>query len=76
MAIRTTAVWRSSTVLGGRASSQRPADEADDLDLPIWAGQVAITQNFAPPRGADDLPDGVVVSPAVARLGRDRSDRG
>lgn len=50
-----------------------PADEVDDLQLPIWAGQVAITQNFAPPRDADDLPDGVAVSPAVARLGRDPS---
>jgi hypothetical protein len=49
-----------------------PADEVDDLGLPIWAGQMAVTQSFGPPRGADDLPDGVVVSAAVARLGRHR----
>jgi nitroimidazol reductase NimA-like FMN-containing flavoprotein (pyridoxamine 5'-phosphate oxidase superfamily) len=53
-----------------------PADEVDDLHLPIWAGQVPVTQSFGPPRHADDLPEGVVVSPAVARLGGDPSGRG
>jgi nitroimidazol reductase NimA-like FMN-containing flavoprotein (pyridoxamine 5'-phosphate oxidase superfamily) len=45
-----------------------PVDDAEDLDLPIWAGQVPITPFFAPPVDAEDLPDGIEASPAVARL--------
>jgi hypothetical protein len=45
-----------------------PADDVEDLDLPIWAGQVPITPFFASPLDAEDLPDGIEVSPAVARL--------
>ena len=47
-----------------------PADEVEDLALPIWAGQVSITPHFAPPVDADDLGEGIAVSPAVAHLGR------
>jgi len=47
-----------------------PADDVEDLVLPIWAGQVPITPHFATPVDAEDLRDGIVVSPAVARLGR------
>jgi nitroimidazol reductase NimA-like FMN-containing flavoprotein (pyridoxamine 5'-phosphate oxidase superfamily) len=47
-----------------------PADEAEDLALPIWAGQVPITPHFSPPMDADDLVAGIAVSPAIARLGR------
>jgi nitroimidazol reductase NimA-like FMN-containing flavoprotein (pyridoxamine 5'-phosphate oxidase superfamily) len=50
-----------------------PVDEVEDLDLPIWAGQVAITAHFAPPTGADDLDAGIGLSAAVARLARQRS---
>jgi hypothetical protein len=53
-----------------------PADDVEDLALPIWAGQVPITSHFAPPVAADDLIDGIVVSPAVVRLGGDDPDRG
>jgi hypothetical protein len=45
-----------------------PADDEEDLALPIWAGQVPLTQHFAAPVDADDLPHGVALSPAVARL--------
>ena len=45
-----------------------PADEAEDLELPIWAGQIPVTPFFASPLDAEDLPDGIEVSPAVARL--------
>jgi len=47
-----------------------PADDDDDLALPVWAGQVPITPHFAPPVDAEDLPRGITLSPAVARLGR------
>ena len=46
-----------------------PADDVEDLTLPIWAGQVPVTVHFAPPVDADDLQHGIAVSPAVARLG-------
>jgi hypothetical protein len=46
-----------------------PADDIEDLDLPIWAGQVPITPHFAAPVDADDLAAGIEVSPAVTRLG-------
>jgi hypothetical protein len=46
-----------------------PADDVEDLALPIWAGQVGITHHFAAPTDADDLVGGIGVSPAVARLG-------
>ncbi|HXQ63065.1 MAG TPA: pyridoxamine 5'-phosphate oxidase family protein [Acidimicrobiales bacterium] len=47
-----------------------PADDLEDLGLPIWAGQVPVTARFASPLDADDLHDGIGVSPAVSRLGR------
>ncbi len=47
-----------------------PADDVEDLTLPVWAGQVPITPQFATAVDADDLEDGIVLSPAVARLGR------
>ena len=47
-----------------------PADDDEDLTLPIWAGQVPITRHFAIPQDADDLADEIAVSPAVTRLGR------
>jgi nitroimidazol reductase NimA-like FMN-containing flavoprotein (pyridoxamine 5'-phosphate oxidase superfamily) len=50
-----------------------PADEDDDLALPIWAGQVPVTLHLASPLDADDLSDGIVVSPAIARLVRSAS---
>jgi hypothetical protein len=45
-----------------------PADDTEDLSLPIWAGQMPLVPRFAPPVGATDLPEGIDVSPAVARL--------
>jgi nitroimidazol reductase NimA-like FMN-containing flavoprotein (pyridoxamine 5'-phosphate oxidase superfamily) len=45
-----------------------PADEPEDLALPIWAGQVPVAQHFAVPIGTDDLHAGIAVSPAVLRL--------
>jgi uncharacterized protein len=45
-----------------------PVDEIEDLDLPVWAGLVPVNPRFAPPVGVDDLPSGVDVSAAVARL--------
>jgi nitroimidazol reductase NimA-like FMN-containing flavoprotein (pyridoxamine 5'-phosphate oxidase superfamily) len=45
-----------------------PADDVEDIALPIWAGQLPLTQHFAPPVDADDLPGGTTLSPAVARL--------
>jgi uncharacterized protein len=45
-----------------------PVDEVEDLDLPVWAGQVPVSPHFASPLGVDDLPPGVDVSMAVARL--------
>jgi nitroimidazol reductase NimA-like FMN-containing flavoprotein (pyridoxamine 5'-phosphate oxidase superfamily) len=53
-----------------------PVDEVEDLGLPIWAGQVAITPHFAPPTGADDLDAGIGLSAAVARLARQPSAPG
>ena len=45
-----------------------PVDEAEDLELPVWAGQVPVSPYFAAPVDADDLTAGLTVSPAVARL--------
>ncbi len=53
-----------------------PADDLEDLALPIWAGQVPVTTRFSVPLDADDLPDGVGVSPAVTRLARGETAHG
>ena len=45
-----------------------PADDEEDLALPIWAGQLPLAPHFASPMDADDLPGGIALSPAVARL--------
>jgi nitroimidazol reductase NimA-like FMN-containing flavoprotein (pyridoxamine 5'-phosphate oxidase superfamily) len=47
-----------------------PADDAEDLALPIWAGQVPVTQHFAAPTDADDLAAGIEVSASVRRRAR------
>jgi uncharacterized protein len=47
-----------------------PADDVEDLTLPIWAGQMPVTAHFATPVGADDLGDGIALSSAVAGLHR------
>ncbi len=36
-----------------------PADDIEDLALPIWAGQMALVPRFAPPTNAEDLPEGI-----------------
>ncbi len=46
-----------------------PADEPEDLSLPVWAGVVPVTPHFAAPVDSADLREGIGVSPAVARLG-------
>jgi nitroimidazol reductase NimA-like FMN-containing flavoprotein (pyridoxamine 5'-phosphate oxidase superfamily) len=53
-----------------------PADDVEDLALPIWAGQVPITPHFTAPLDADDLGPGIEVSSAVARLGRAEAAHG
>jgi nitroimidazol reductase NimA-like FMN-containing flavoprotein (pyridoxamine 5'-phosphate oxidase superfamily) len=69
--LRLTAVLRMPiTEASAKIRVGGPADEVEDLALPIWAGQVPVTQHFAPATAADDLIDGIEVSPAVARLGR------
>jgi nitroimidazol reductase NimA-like FMN-containing flavoprotein (pyridoxamine 5'-phosphate oxidase superfamily) len=45
-----------------------PADEAEDLELPVWAGQVPVITRFGAPVDAEDLPGGIEASAAVARL--------
>jgi nitroimidazol reductase NimA-like FMN-containing flavoprotein (pyridoxamine 5'-phosphate oxidase superfamily) len=45
-----------------------PADDSEDLDLPIWAGQVPVAQVFSAPLDAEDLGQGIGLSPAVRRL--------
>jgi nitroimidazol reductase NimA-like FMN-containing flavoprotein (pyridoxamine 5'-phosphate oxidase superfamily) len=45
-----------------------PADDEEDLGLPIWAGQVPLTLQFGSPVDADDLPGGITLSAAVGRL--------
>ena len=53
-----------------------PADDIEDLSLPIWAGQMPLVPLFAPPMNADDLPEGIDISPAVARLAAGGAGRG
>jgi hypothetical protein len=53
-----------------------PADDAEDLDLPIWAGQMPLVACFAPPMDAEDLPEGIEISPAVSRLAAGAAGRG
>jgi uncharacterized protein len=45
-----------------------PADDAEDISLPIWAGQMSLIPRFASPEDAADLPEGIGISSAVARL--------
>jgi len=45
-----------------------PADDAEDLALPIWAGQVPLSSHFALPVDAEDLIVGIGPSAAVSRL--------
>ncbi|HTT86898.1 MAG TPA: pyridoxamine 5'-phosphate oxidase family protein [Acidimicrobiales bacterium] len=52
-----------------------PADEPEDLALPVWAGHVPVTPRFAPPVDAADLRPGVDRSSAVARLVDGPGDR-
>jgi hypothetical protein len=53
-----------------------PADDAEDLALPIWAGQMPVTTHFTDPVDADDLVQGIDPSPAVTRLRRSGAARG
>ena len=45
-----------------------PVDEPEDLDGPHWAGHVPITSRFEAPVSSADLPDTVVIPPAIAAL--------
>ena len=45
-----------------------PIDEPEDLDGPHWGGHVPIRSSWEPPVGAQDLPAGVEVPPAIASL--------
>jgi len=47
-----------------------PVDDAEDVDLPIWAGQVPVVPHFGTPVPAADLNGAIALSPAVGRLGR------
>jgi nitroimidazol reductase NimA-like FMN-containing flavoprotein (pyridoxamine 5'-phosphate oxidase superfamily) len=67
--LRQTSVLRMPIVeASAKIRAAGPADDLEDLTLPIWAGQVPVTQHFAPPVDADDLPLGIRLSSAVARL--------
>jgi len=47
-------------------------EEAEDIALDIWAGVLPVRTNWGEPVGADDLADGIELSPAVRAL-RDRT---
>lgn len=53
-----------------------PADDEEDISLPIWAGQMSLVPRFATPVDADDLPDGIDVSPAVSQLAAGEAQHG
>ncbi|HEY7948108.1 MAG TPA: pyridoxamine 5'-phosphate oxidase family protein [Acidimicrobiales bacterium] len=52
-----------------------PADDVEDLALPIWAGQVPVSSSFALPVDAEDLVHGIGPSPAVTRLTQEGAAR-
>jgi hypothetical protein len=71
--LRQTSVLRMPIVeASAKIRAAGPADDLEDLELPIWAGQMPVTSHFAPPIDSDDLPEGIAVSPAVTRLGTQR----
>jgi uncharacterized protein len=43
-----------------------PKDFEEDLDLPVWAGVLPLVTSPGPPVPADNVPDGIDVSPSVA----------
>ena len=47
-----------------------PVDDADDIELPYWAGVVPLTITAGAPIPADDLDAGVPVPPYLARYRR------
>lgn len=47
-----------------------PVDDADDLDLPVWAGVVPLAVAVGPPVPADGLADGIEVSGSVRAWSR------
>jgi len=68
--LRLTAVLRLPiTEASAKVRTGGPVDEPDDVDLPVWAGQVPVVATFADPVDADDLRLPLPVSPAVHRLG-------
>jgi nitroimidazol reductase NimA-like FMN-containing flavoprotein (pyridoxamine 5'-phosphate oxidase superfamily) len=69
--LRKTSVLRMPiTEASAKIRATGPVDEAEDLDLPVWAGEVPVTSHFGVPVAADDLQEGIALSPAVVRLGR------
>lgn len=57
------------TNISGKARTGGPHDEpAEDVDLPIWAGEIPINASLGDPVPAADLPAGVMVSPAIKNL--------
>jgi uncharacterized protein len=67
--LRQTAVLRMTIEeASAKVRTGGPADDAEDLTLPVWAGQVAVSQHFAAPVDAEDLPAGIGPSAAVAEL--------
>ncbi len=55
--------------ISGKVRSGGPEDEpAEDVDLPIWAGEIPINTSLGDPVPAADLPPGVMISPAIKNL--------
>jgi nitroimidazol reductase NimA-like FMN-containing flavoprotein (pyridoxamine 5'-phosphate oxidase superfamily) len=75
--LRVTAVLRMPIEeASAKIRAAGPADDPEDLGLPVWAGQVPVASQFALPVDADDLVDGVLPSPAVSRLRQRGAARG
>lgn len=57
------------TNISGKTRTGGPDDEpAEDVVLPIWAGEIPINTSLGDPVPAADLPAGIRVSPAIKNL--------
>ncbi|HVC69061.1 MAG TPA: pyridoxamine 5'-phosphate oxidase family protein [Acidimicrobiales bacterium] len=66
--LRKTAVLRMPIAeASAKIRSAGPADDLDDLGLPVWAGVVPVMSHFGQPVDAEDLTEGIGLSPAVNR---------
>jgi hypothetical protein len=59
--------------VSAKARAGPPADDPEDLDLPVWAGTIPLALATGRPEPAADVPEGEPLPPSVAGLIRTTS---